>query len=176
MRCVLVSRDRDAPAAAPGADARWESVRPSACAAGEGDCRARTARGVLISRDPDAPVAAHSAAARRGPPPTRLGRATAERGRHAACSSHLPYGLRGGGGKRSYGVAVAAAGPQQFQEPPPPLLEATSSAPEAGMGSASTVAKTAASPAEGGTPVQGCLAAPKGLARSLLDNPRRLCW
>jgi hypothetical protein len=63
------------------------SARPSASAAGEGNCRARTAHGVLVSRDRDAPAAVHSAAARRGPPPARLGRATADRRRRAACSS-----------------------------------------------------------------------------------------
>ena len=42
------SRHRDAPAAAHGCD---RSARPSASTAGEGDCRAWTARGVLVSRD-----------------------------------------------------------------------------------------------------------------------------
>jgi hypothetical protein len=47
---------------------RRRSALPSNSAAGEGNCRARTARGVLVSRDCDAPAAAQSAAARRGPP------------------------------------------------------------------------------------------------------------
>jgi hypothetical protein len=38
----------------------------------------RTARGGLVSRDRSAPAAALGAAARRGPPPARLGRATAD--------------------------------------------------------------------------------------------------
>jgi hypothetical protein len=53
----------------------------------DGRRRARTARGVLVSRGRDAPAAANSAAARCGPPPARLGKAAAARGRHAACAS-----------------------------------------------------------------------------------------
>ena len=60
----------------------------SASAAGESDCRARTTRGVLVSRDRIASAAALVAAVRSCPPPVRRGRATAERRRHVACSSH----------------------------------------------------------------------------------------
>ena len=59
----------------------------SASSAGESYCRARTTRGVLVSRDLNASVAAFVAALLFCPPPVRLGRATAERGRHMACSS-----------------------------------------------------------------------------------------
>jgi hypothetical protein len=65
------------------------SAWPSTSAAGERYCtlRARTARGRLITRCCDASAVTHSAATRHCPPPARLGRATAERGWHAACSS-----------------------------------------------------------------------------------------
>jgi hypothetical protein len=63
----------------PTEQAEGQRGPPSASAAGEGDRRgvARTACSVLVSRGRDAPAAAHSTAARRGPPPARLGRATA---------------------------------------------------------------------------------------------------
>jgi hypothetical protein len=64
---------------------QWGAVVPSS--AGESGCRARTTRGVLVTRDRDAPAAAADAAVLRCHPPARLGRTTAERGRHAACSS-----------------------------------------------------------------------------------------
>jgi hypothetical protein len=60
---------------------------PSASSAGESNCRARMTRGVLVSRDLNASGAAFVAALLFCPPPVRLGRATAERGRHMACSS-----------------------------------------------------------------------------------------
>ena len=59
----------------------------SASSAGESNCRARMTRGVLVSRDLNASGAAFVAALLFCPPPVRLGRATAERGRHMACSS-----------------------------------------------------------------------------------------
>ena len=64
------------------------------------------ARGLLVSRDRNTPVAAPDAALRRrrGPPPVRLGRATAECGRHVACSSH-----RAGGGIRCCSAALPSA-------------------------------------------------------------------
>jgi len=55
---------------------------PSASSAGEGVCRAQTARVWLVSRDHDAPAAAPDAAVRRCPPPAQLRRAAAERGLH----------------------------------------------------------------------------------------------
>ena len=44
--------------------------------------------------DSDVPAAAHGAAAWRAPPPARQGRANAERGRHAACSSRAIAAFR----------------------------------------------------------------------------------
>jgi hypothetical protein len=85
-RSVLVTRDRDAPAAAQCAAAlrglRWPP----------GDCSARTAHGVLVPRQRDAPAAAHSAAVRRGPSPALLGRATAARGRASQLESRWSSG------------------------------------------------------------------------------------
>jgi hypothetical protein len=63
------------------------AARPTVSATGESDCRARTARDVIVLRDRCAPAAAPDAAVRRCPLPARLGRATAERGRHVACST-----------------------------------------------------------------------------------------
>ena len=79
---------------------------PSASAARESNCGAQMARGLLVSRDRNTPVAAPDAALRRrrGPPPVRLGRATAECGRHVACSSH-----RVGGGIRRCSAALPSA-------------------------------------------------------------------
>ena len=79
-RSVLVTCDRDAPAAARGAAAQRGP--------GESVCRARTACCVLVSRDRDAPAAAHGANARRCPPPARLGGGSDSRARwRAACLS-----------------------------------------------------------------------------------------
>jgi hypothetical protein len=82
-RCARLARSRHASRSTQSGC----SARPSASAAGEGNCSARTARSVLVTRDRDAPAAAHSAAVRCCPSPEQLGRATAARERHAPCSS-----------------------------------------------------------------------------------------
>jgi hypothetical protein len=63
------------------------AVLPSASAARESDCGARTAHGLLVSGDRNTPAAALDAAYWRCPPPSRPGRATAVCGRHVPCSS-----------------------------------------------------------------------------------------
>ena len=66
-----------------------DALLGSGSSAGESDsgCRVRTTQGVLVSRDRNASAAALVAAVRCFPPPVRLGRATAERRWHVACSS-----------------------------------------------------------------------------------------
>ena len=80
-RGLLVSRDRNTPAAAPDA-ALLRRPPPVRLGRATAECGRRTWRARLT-----ASAAASDAAVLRCPPPAWLGRATAERGRHMACSS-----------------------------------------------------------------------------------------